>query len=565
MITFFQKSYFIFSLILSLSFCALPSLAQDKLINILNDELQREIQVLKQQETPAYYISYRVDEVTGYSINTSFGAITYADESKSRYLTVTVRVGSPQMDNYHQLRDNSFSYPDFGTVELPSSDEPLAVKQVLWKATNDAYEQAIADFTKVKANIAVKVEEEDKSADFTLETPNTSLVDPVKLEDMKFDRNVWENRLKKYSSAFLRDSAIYNGSASAGIQVIRKFFVSSSGDKICQNFTAAKVFVNGTIKAKDGMEMPLYKSYFAYKPDGLPTDKTITNDVKEIVDELIALKNAPVAEPYTGPSLLSGRAASVFFHEIFGHRIEGQRMKNEGDAQTFKRKVNEQVLPASMSVYSDPLLTKIGNQDLNGYYVYDDQGTKAQRVSIVENGILRNFLMSRTPINGFSISNGHGRAQSGFQPASRQSNLIVLTSQPKTKEELRAELIKLAKEQNKPYGYLFDDVVGGFTITGRYSPNSFNVTPTLVYRVYADGRPDEVVRGVDLIGTPLSMFSQIDGVGDKTEVFNGYCGAESGTVPVSAACPMLLVKVIETQRKAKSQERSFILSRPDNN
>ena len=382
---------------------------------------------------------------------------------------------------------------------------------------------------------------------------------------MKFDKNVWENRLKIYSSAFLKDSAIYTGSASAGIQVIRKSFVSSSGDKISQNFTTARVFVNGTIKAKDGMEMPLYKSYFAYKPEGLPTDKTIMNEVNDMVDELIALKKAPVAEPYTGPALLSGRAASVFFHEIFGHRIEGQRMKNESDAQTFKRKVNEQVLPVSMSVYCDPLMSKVDNQDLNGYYVYDDQGSKAQKVSIVENGILKNFLMSRTPIDGFPKSNGHGRAQSGFQPASRQSNLIVLTSQPKTKEELRAELIKLAKEQHKPYGYLFDDVVGGFTITGRYSPNSFNVTPTLVYRVYVDGRPDEVVRGVDLIGTPLSMFSQIDGVGDKTEVFNGYCGAESGTVPVSAACPILLVKVIETQRKAKSQERSFILPRPDNN
>ena len=162
MITFFHKVYFIIFLTVSLFVCALPSMAQDNLINILNDELQREMQVLKQQETPAYYLSYRVDEVTGFSINTSFGALTYADATKSRYLTVTVRVGSSQMDNYHQLRDNSFSYPDFGTIELPSSDEPLAVKQVLWKATNDAYEQAIADFTKVKANIAVKVEEEDK-------------------------------------------------------------------------------------------------------------------------------------------------------------------------------------------------------------------------------------------------------------------------------------------------------------------------------------------------------------------------------------------------------------------
>jgi TldD protein len=561
MSTFFKRGYFLVGLIIFLS--TLPLLAQDKLMNILDEELQREMQVLKQQETPAYYISYRVDEISGYSINTSFGALTYSNESKARYLTVTVRVGSPQMDNFHQLRDNSLSYPDYGMAELPSSEEPLAIKQVLWNATNDAYQQAVANYTKVKANIAVKVEEEDKSADFSMGRPNVNYTAPVKPDYMKFDKPVWENRLKKYSAAFLRDSAIFNGSASASFQVARKYFISSLGDKISQNSTSARVYINGMIKDKDGMEMPLYKTYFSFKPEGLPSDKIITNDVNDMVNCFTVLKNAPVAEPYTGPALLSGRAASVFFHEIFGHRIEGQRMKNENDAQTFKKKVNEQVLPITMSVYCDPLMTTLDGQDLNGSYLYDDQGTKAQKVNIVENGILKNFLMSCTPISDFPVSNGHGRAQSGSQPASRQSNLIVQTSQPKTKEELRAELIKLAKAQNKPYGYLFDDVVGGFTITGRYSPNSFNVTPTLVYRVYTDGRPDELVRGVDLIGTPLSMFSQIAGVGDKTEIFNGFCGAESGTVPVSAASPMLLVKVIETQKKAKSQERSFILPRPD--
>jgi predicted Zn-dependent protease len=152
---------------------------------------------------------------------------------------------------------------------------------------------------------------------------------------------------------------------------------------------------------------------------------------------------------------------------------------------------------------------------------------------------------------------------SGMQPTSRQSNLIVETSQPKTNEELRAELIRLAKEQNKPYGYLFDDVLGGFTMTGRFIPNAFNVTPTLVYKIFTDGRPDEIVRGVDLVGTPLAIFSQIDQAGGKIETFNGYCGAESGTVPVACVAPMIVVKVIETQKKSKSQERPIILPRPD--
>jgi TldD protein len=553
------------SLICLITLLALSSLcrAQDKLINILDEEIQREMQILKQQETPVYYISYRIDEISNYLINTSFGALTYSDESKSRYLTVTVRVGAPGMDNYHQVRDDLIDYGGSSVIDVPDTEEPLAIKQLLWNITNISYQQAVSNFTKVKANVAVKVEEEDKSPDFTLETPNVYFDPAVRLEDLKFEKTTWEKRLRNYSALFLKDSAIFSASASANFQVTRKYFVSSEGDKIIQNSTMARIYVQGLIKAKDGMEMPLYKTYFAFKPEDLPSDKVIGGDVNQVVDNLIALKNAPVAEPYSGPALLSGRAASVFFHEIFGHRVEGQRMKNENDAQTFKKKINEQVLPEVLSVYFDPQVKNFEGQDLNGFYLYDDQGTKGLKVNVVENGILKNFLMSRTPIKGFSKSNGHGRAMYALQPASRQSNLFVRTSQPKSIEELRAELIKLAKEQNKPYGYLFEDVVGGFTNTGRYVPNSFNVTPILVYRVYTDGRPDELVRGVDLIGTPLSMFSQIDQAGGISEVFNGTCGAESGQVPVSAVCPMVLVKIIETQKKAKSQERSIILPRPD--
>lgn len=537
---------------------------QDKLITILDEEVQREFQTLKKQEIPAYYISYRVEENSGYSISTSFGALTNSQDSKSRKFTVTVRVGTPQLDNYHPVRGGSSGMSSFySSSELPASDGPLAVKQVLWNATNDAYQLAVANFAKVKANIAVKVAEEDKTPDFTLEKAKNDVEPPLKPEDFKFDISTWENRIKKYSAAFLKDSAIFNGSGSFSFQINRKYFVSSDGDKIAQNSTNARVGFNGTIKAKDGMEMPLNESYFAFKPENLPSDELMTKDVNTLVSNLVALKTASIAEPYSGPALLTGKAAGVFFHEIFGHRVEGQRMKNEDDAQTFKKKVNEQVLPATLSVYCDPQIKTYKDMELSGNYVYDDQGSKGERVTIVKDGTLKDFLMSRTPINNFPRSNGHGRAMAGAQPAARQSNLIIETSQSKTNEELRTELIRLAKEQNKPYGYLFDDVVGGFTTTGRFMPNAFNVTPTLVYKIYVDGKPDEIVRGVDLVGTPLAIFSQIDEVGGRVETFNGYCGAESGSIPVACVAPMILVKMIETQKKSKSQERPIILPRPD--
>jgi len=199
---------------------------------------------------------------------------------------------------------------------------------------------------------------------------------------------------------------------------------------------------------------------------------------------------------------------------------------------------------------------------LNGYYQYDDEGVKAQRVPVVEKGVLKNFLMSRCPINNFPKSNGHGRCQAGFDPVSRQGNLIVESSNAVPYLQLRQMLIDECKKQNKPYGLIFKEVEGGFTFTGRIMPNSFNVRPIFVYRVYTDGRPDEVVRGVDIVGTPLVSFGKILATSDDVDVFNGYCGAESGSVPVSAVSPSILVSEIEVQKKEKSQEKPPILPPP---
>jgi predicted Zn-dependent protease len=281
-----------------------------------------------------------------------------------------------------------------------------------------------------------------------------------------------------------------------------------------------------------------------------------------MADDLLALREAPVIEPYSGPAILSGQAAGVFFHEIFGHRIEGHRQKDETEGQTFTKKINQSVLPDFISVYDDPTVKKIGSTDLRGSYLYDDEGMKAQRVTVVENGILKNFLMSRSPIFGFNKSNGHGRKSAGNRPVARQGNLIVESSMTVPKEKLRELLIEECKKQEKPFGLIFEDITGGFTTTRRGGAQAYAVDPIMVYRVYADGRPDELVRGADLIGTPLISFSKILACGDKLGVFNGNCGAESGWIPVSCVSPSILTGEIEIQKKQKSDERPPILPRP---
>jgi TldD protein len=545
--------------------CQVSLFSQDKLIKLLDDEIKREMTELKKQEIPPFYIAYNIIESQSNYLTASFGNVINENNNKTRQLTVTVRVGDYTMDNTREIRSDGMGFDFDFTNATPISieDNETAIRQALWNITNKTYLAAVDKFAKVKANVAVKVASEDLSDDFSkIEKPAVYFEPPLDPKDYYLNTNLWKTRLKNISAIYLNDKNIYESSAFVNYSIQRKYFVTSEGTKIAENYASVRMGTDAAIKSDDGMVLPLYNRYFAYKPQDLPSEDSVIKDAQIMVKKLGMLRVAPVVDPYSGPAILSGRAAGVFFHEIFGHRVEGHRQKIESEGQTFKKMINEKILPSTMTVYCDPSQKKLGNSDLNGYYKYDDEGIEGQKVTIVDKGILKDFLMSRNPITGFPKSNGHGRAESGYQPVSRQSNLVVTTSDPLTKEQLKKKLIDECKAQNKEYGYYFEDITGGFTITGRVIPNSFNVMPTEVYKVYVDGRPDELVRGVDLVGTPLSMFSQIQECGDTYEVFNGTCGAESGGVPVSCCSPSIFVKMIEMQKKAKSQEKPPLLPRP---
>ena len=538
--------------------------SQDELLKILKNEIDRGMEFYQKADIPVYLISYRVDETEMYNISTSFGTVTGSIPNKGRVLTVQVRVGDKNLDNFHELRDDASAYTSsrYSRISIPVDNDPKAIAMALWEATETEYRNAVSRYEKVKANVAVKVEAEDKSPDYSDINPAQYYEKAIKMSDFKFDIKEWENRLKKYSSQFTDIKDILDGESSLRFLVERKYFVSSEGTSIVQNNSYCHVFLSVMGRADDGMELPLHQSYFAHRPQDLPNDNIMTKDAQDIAKTVVAMRTAPVVDPYTGPAILSNDAAGVFFHEIFGHRIEGSRLKEESDGQTFKKKVDEIVLQKDLSVIFDPTISTYKNIPLNGSFKYDDEGVKGEKVIIVDKGVLKNFLMTRTPIDNFPKSNGHARAQAGYQPVSRQSNLIVETEKPYTDAQLKEMLIEEAKKQGKEYGYLFARVTGGFTITGRFIPNSFNVTPLEVYRVFVDGRPDELVRGVDLVGTPLAMFSQVEAAGNTPGNFAGTCGAESGGVPAGCCSPALFVKQIEMQKKDKSQDRPPIMQRP---
>ncbi|WP_018628283.1 metallopeptidase TldD-related protein [Niabella aurantiaca] len=534
-----------------------PLPAQDLLMTTLTKELNREFGQLKKADDRLYYMSYRVDDITTYNIRTSFGAVSGIDSSRYRIFSPSVRLGSYQLDNTHNAGFGQFP----GTIPVVNDEDIIAL--AVWKNTDNAYKNAVQAYEQVLTNKKVKAAEEDSAADFSAAAKVVYHDPPLLYAALRPDVDALVKNLVAYSALLKANPDLLAGVANIEFKIIRKYFTDTDGSSIIENSTSTWQSVYSITKASDGMELPLFRMYYAYEPQGLPSRDSVLRDIKEMSTTLTALRTAPVADPFVGPAILSGRASGVFFHEIFGHRLEGKRMKSDFDGHTFKNKIGSPVLPSFLSITLDPTLKNVGNTEVNGFYRYDDEGVPAQKVTAVEDGILRSFLMTRTPINGSNGSNGHARTAPGGIPESRQSNLIVKATTSKTAAELKELLRKEARKQGHEYGYYFEDVQGGFTSIGRTMPNAFNVMPVEVYKVFADGSPDQLVRGVDLIGTPLSMFRRIVAADNTVETFNGMCGSGSGWVPVSASSPAIFVDLIETQKKSKSNERPPVLPRPD--
>ena len=537
------------------------AVGSDPVLSGLQQELHRSFDNLKKQPVPAYFLAYQLTDNRAIQVSASFGALMSSTDLRTRVLDADLRVGDYALDNTHagegEPSMNSLA-EQFGATPMPVEGAIDVLQRAVWAETDRKYKIAVERWQGVKTASEVKAEQEDKSADFSHEAPRQYIEAEA---PFRFDRKAAEEQARRYSAQFTKHPAVTQATVEISGEIETRRFVNNEGSVIKISTPLYRIMVNASTRAADGMQLPLHLSYLAFSLESLPSDAAVIADIDRLSEKLAQLSNAPVAEPYTGPAILSGRASAVFFHEIFGHRIEGARQKRQEDAQTFKKQVNQRVLPDFLSVYSDPTQLRIGKEDLVGYYKYDDEAVLAARVTVVENGVLKNFLMSRSPIEGFPKSNAHGRRQQGYEVAARQSNLIVQASQHVSRAELKKKLIDLVKAANKPYGLYFEDVEGGFTFTQRFIPNAFSVRPTVVYRIYPDGR-EELVRGLDLIGTPLIAFSKIAAADDEVGVFNGLCGAESGWVPVSAVSPGLLVSQMEVQLKAKSQQRAPVLPAP---
>ncbi len=544
-----QKIYKLFCILIVIIITNARVSGQDSLMLLLDKALTNLEKEYSTKEQPPYFIDIRVHEIKSHLLRYSFGILTAQQHSHNRLVTTRMRIGSYEKDNTttdgskESMNLRSSVYTD----KMPLENDSLSIYKLLEQSFEITYKFTLQQY---KTLLKKDNSQENKEAipAFSREKASVYYEPPAEpqLDEKSF--NEWKNILKNIAMEISSDNDIVNSEVAMLVMEERIYYLNTEGSRITQNRPQCQIQLVFAVKTQNGNVAPLVKSYIGQSISALPSAENLQNKVQQIKQILKDLKNAPPVDPYAGPAILSPEAAGVFFHEIFGHRIEGQRLNNAYDNQTFKDKIGKKIINEDISIISDPTIKEYNGIPLFGSYQYDDEGVAAKPVIIIENGILKNYLMSRVPVKGQMQSNGHGRAQVGAAPFSRQSNLIIKTKNSVSDAVMRKILIKECKKQGKAYGYYIKEVFGGFTTTDLFSPQVFNIIPTIVYRVYVDGRPDELVRGVTFIGTPLTVFSEIIASGDKYEVFNGFCGAESGNIPVSTVSPAFLIKKIETQR-----------------
>ena len=528
------------------------------ILDVMVAENQRWMDALRKQPDPAYYLAYQVAEQRVVSLEAEGGALTGDSDETDRILDVEMRVGTPELDNTHPLSSdaNGMNQPLARRGVIPFGSDPGAVANALWLETDRRYREGVQALAYVREDVRT-LGKQSKEPDFSAAPAEVYIGPPAKLE---FDKAQWVARLKRCSERALRGAAT-RGSCGVLFQLNTVWLVNSEGSQIQMSWTSAQLSVSVGVKADDGEGLSRLEQAFGRTPADLPADPAIDKMITTVTTDLDALHDAPLADPYVGPAILEGRAAGVFFHEVFGHRIEGHRQKDLTEGKTFASYVGKEIMPTWLSVFDDPTATTLNGLQLNGFYHFDDEAVRAQRASLVEHGKLVGFLMGRNPIAAAPKSNGHGRKQPGLDPVARQGNLIVSADKTVERADLEKLLLAEVKRQGRPYGMIFTDISGGFTNTSAFAAQAFKVNPVMAYRLYPDGHR-ELVRGIDISGTPLVALQSIRAASREVETFNGVCGAESGWVPVSASAPSLLIEKLEIEKSFIPPDRPPTLPPP---
>lgn len=524
-------------------------------------ELRRSMKGMHLKGHPRpFFMSYLLHHTQGLDIWGRYGAVFNTEPIRGCDLYSEVRVGTYRMD---QTLDGGLSSElsdreSYNWLLGPQDLEPEAVRYAFWKLTQLKYWEALQEYYE-KRKIQVEQRLKNDSPSFSKE-PTLVRNNPV--EPTKFPEKRWSDFVREASGMFKGYKSLVDPYVRIrGVSRVR-VFVNSEGSKFTCQERFFEVIVAAWYLTKDGVYLSASRQFYGRSLEELPKMAKVAEAIDEIARDLSDLARAEPMDPYAGPALLSGTATGLVFHEAIGHRLEGERMVARTEGLTFAGKVGQRILPDSVDLIDDPSLAEWDGVPLYGHYDVDDEGVRSQRAELVKSGVLKTFLMSRSPTKGFHHSNGHGRHERYQDPMARMANLIVTSEERRPWAELEDMLMTMVRERGLPHGIVVRRVSSGETRTDHYDFQAFKGVPTEVYRVDPKTGKETRVRDVNFIGTPLAAIQRIRAFGEDYQVDNSYCFAESGSVPVATVAPAMLVDELELQRANTRYFRPPVLPFP---
>jgi TldD protein len=504
----------------------------DALLEALLTELDRsKAQLRMDQVQPPYYIEYRVNDVDEYGAEAAFGALREQQRIHVRILRVVVRVGDYKQDSY-------FGQGMGETNILPLDDDPIALRHQIWLATDAAYKAAGEALTEKQAALKQFSAEEQPVDDFAKAPAATTVGPTVKL---RVDETSWQKALEDVTNLYRRYPDVQSVTASARFSAINEYLVSSEGTVARTGKNTYLLQLNGAAQAADGMRLNRNPFWMTARAEELPSHDALVGESKKMMDTLTALRQAPIVEEeYRGPVLFAPDAADDVVASMIGANVLGRKPQLGRPNRTtgaFGTSYKTRVLPNFLSVVDDPIMKDFQGKSLVGSYDVDDEGVKAQPVTLIDSGTLTNYLLGRQPIRDFPASNGHGRAAPGSFPAPSLGVLLLKSSEAESPDALKQRLVQIVRDQGKPYGYRVETMGGN--------------APRLLYRVYAKDGHEELVRGAVFNELDIrALRSDLIAAGNDPLVSN-----RAGGVPTTVISPSLLFGELEVKRADTSKDK----------
>jgi TldD protein len=529
----------------------------DQLLKAMTDEMRRSMLELRLNTLDRpYFIQYILLEEEEFAARATFGALTASTPTKQRLVYTQVRVGSYDFDNTEFAVGGAGGGGGSGLYQAPIDDDYDSLRRTLWLGTDAAYKSAVEVIAQKRSAIQNRTADDQPVPDFSKEEPTVAIAERRKLE---FDRAKIETQLRQWSQIFREFPNVQSSSVGFRARLNHRYITNSEGTRTVQPEVLLILTASASAQAADGMmvshSVPVYVRDFS----DLPSQEAYANSIRQMARDLTALREAPVlATDYSGPALLVGPASTEMFARVLSPNLTGQRgpLSRNGQSATppLEDRMNRPVLPAYMSVVDDPTIKTLGDKKLIGYYSIDDQGVPAKKLSMVEGGLLTNLLMSRRPGKGRLQSNGHGRNGYPGREAPQVSNLIVTVKDGKSYDDLKKELIRVAKEERLDYGIIIKGVNSG--------GNSPVGTPVLTYRVRVSDGKEELVRVAGASGINIQGLRHIVAVGNDSVASNRLVGTSGAETPTTIIAPSVLVEEISLSKPSGTQQKPSLITHP---